>query len=427
MQDMVPRGDRSIRNIPISTGHRRPRVQEEVYEEEYTAPQQTPQIPRRRRRRGGLFIWLLLGIIVIAGVLGLLLSTLFAGAKITVHARSATVTPPAALDAKINPGQGELAYTSMTVTRAATTSVQASGTKQVSRAASGVITIYNGAGTEVQRLIANTRFEAPDGKIYRIRQSITVPGGTKAANGTLTPGSTSATVYADSPGAEYNRGETRFTIPGFKEDPKYTTMYAEGKSIVGGFVGAEPSVSTSDLTKAQTMLRTQLESAIATAVSSQIPEGSVPIAGAFDIVYADIAQTPGANNTATLSQSATAAVGIVKINDLAAAIARKTVTGYNGEAVTFTNSAALNIATASTTKPTGVLNLRFSGNPTLIWQYDQNALIGALVGKEKSSFESILKTFEPAITGAEAEVRPFWQRSFPSDPQKITVIAGASQ
>lgn len=422
MRDMVPRSDRSIRNIPISGAHRR--VHEEIPTDEYAPP---PLARRPRRRRGRWFIWAIVGIIIISAVLGLLLSTLFAGAKITVHARSAGVTPPATLEAKINPAAGELGYTAMTVTRAATTSVAASGTKPVSRPASGVITIFNTFGTGSQRLIANTRFEAPGGKIYRIRDSIIVPGATRAANGTLTPGQTTVTVYADSPGVEYNRGETRFTIPGFKGDPRYTAFYAEGKSIAGGFVGNEPAVSQSDLAKAQTTLRSQLQASINTAISSQTPEGFIPVPGAFDITYADIAQTAGPNNTATLSQSATAAAAIVRASDLAAAVARKVVNGYKGEAVNFGDSSNLAVSTATTTKPVGTLSLKLSGSAELVWQYDPEALKNALLSKEKSSFESILKSFEPAITGAEAEVRPFWKRAFPSDPTKIEILAGEAQ
>ncbi len=425
MQDMIPRSDRSIRNIPIPSGHRRAPVHEQ--EEEFESMSPPPPYRHHRRRSRGWFLWAAVGVVVLCAVLGLLLSTLFAGAKITVHARAAEVTPPATMDAKINPAAGELGYTAMTVTRAATTSVTATGVKPVSRPASGVITIYNSFGTESQRLIANTRFEAQDGKIYRIRDSITVPGAIKAANGTLTPGSISATVYADSPGVEYNRTETRFTIPGFKGDPRYTAFYAEGKAITGGFVGSEPAVAASDLAKAQALLRSELEKGINAAITSQIPEGFTPVAGAFDVTYSDIAQTAGAGNSATLSQSATASAAIVRVGDVAAAIARKVVEGYKGEAVTLKEPSALTITTATTTKPVGLLSLRLSGSVTLLWQYDAEALKQALIGKEKSSFESILNGFEPAITGAEAEVRPFWKSAFPSNAEKITILAGEAQ
>jgi hypothetical protein len=250
-----------------------------------------------------------------------------------------------------------------------------------------------------------------------------VPGATKASNGTLTPGSTSATVYADSPGDTYNRGQTRFTIPGFKDDPRYTTFYAEGSAITGGFVGDEPAVADADLSRAQTALRQALANAVSAAVSSQIPEGFIPVTNASDITYTDIAQTPGNASTALLSQSATAVTAIVRLDDIASAIARAKVEGYTGEAVTIKDASSLNVSLASTTKPVGTLTLMLGGSPTIVWKYDPVALKQALLGKQKSAFESILESFRPAITKAEAKVRPFWQRTFPSDPTKITVIS----
>ena len=107
----------------------------------------------------------------------------------------------------------------VTTSRTASTTVKATGTEQVSQSASGVITIYNDYSTAPQTLITNTRFEAPDGNIYRIHQGVTVPGATASAGGALTPGTISVTAYADQPGASYNIGQTQFTIPGFKNDP----------------------------------------------------------------------------------------------------------------------------------------------------------------------------------------------------------------
>lgn len=416
---MVPRADRSIRNIPLSTAHRRaPVVREEHYEP-------MPMQRRPQKRRG--FLWAIVGVVLICAIAGILLSTLFAGATVTVFAREEQISLPQTFQANINPAAGGLPYVSMTITRAATTSITASGTRQVSRPASGVITVYNTYSTSPQRLITNTRFEAPDGKIYRIHEPIEVPGATQGSGTALTPGTATITVYADSPGAEYNRGATKFTIPGFKGDPRYETFYAEAAALVGGFVGTEPAVAGADLTKASAALQQDLENAINSAITSQLPDGFIPVSGAFDITFSDIAQSPGQGNTALLSQSATASAAIVRVSDLAAAIARAGVEGYTGEAVTLSEPNAVTVAVASTTKPVGTLTITASGNSALKWQYDPIALKQALLGKEKSAFEDILETFRPAITKAEAKVRPFWQGNFPSDPEKITVTAALQE
>jgi hypothetical protein len=312
----------------------------------------------------------------------------------------------------------------MTVSRSASTTVPATGTHQVSRSASGVVTVYNAFSTDTQRLIANTRFAAPDGKIYRIRDSVVVPGGVKNPDNTLTPGATTVTLYADSPGSEYNRGDTKFTIPGFKGDPRYDKFYAQGSSISGGFVGNEPAVAQADLDKATDLIKQGLSQAAQSSLASQVPPGYLPVPGSLQIVFTPLTQTPGDNNTATIAQTATMSGIIVRASDLAASVAKQTVQDYHGETVAFSDVSAVSIATATTTKAAENITLSLSGSPTLVWQYDQAALKAALVGKSKSTFESIVASFAPAIARAEAKVRPFWQGNFPTDPNKIEVKTG---
>jgi hypothetical protein len=362
---------------------------------------------------------------MICAVAGFLLSTFFAGASVVVFERRENVQGPITLTAALNPLTGSLGYGIMSGTRSATTTVPATGTKQVSRAASGVITIYNNFSTDTQRLIARTRFEAPNGNIYRIQESVDVPGATKKSDGTQTPGSITITVYADAPGASYNStGKTRYTLPALKGDPRYDTMYAEGEAMSGGLVGPEPAVAEEDLARAQTSLQQGLAQAAQTALASQIPAGYLAVPGSLNIVYSDIAQTAGQNSTAILSQTATMQAAIVKIDDLANAVAEQKVEGYQGEAVTFVDPVQVIISAEDSPEVETDIILNLSGSLALMWRYDGGALKTALLGKDKTEFEGIIKSFAPAISRAEAKIRPFWDGSFPEDPEKIEVIKG---
>lgn len=420
MRDMTPRSDRSIRNIPVPANHRRPVPPVEMDEEEEGEPVRPARSVRRTRSGRGKWIIIAVIVVAIASILAIMLSTMFAGATITVFPRQETVAAPASIVARMSAPVGSLSYQTATISRSATTTVPASGTKQVSRQASGLITIYNTYSSETQRLIANTRFEASDGKIFRIHDSVVVPGMSDGS-----PGTASITVYADSPGAEYNRGETRFTIPGFKGDPRYAKFYAETKSISGGFVGTEPAVAAADLSAAQSALQKGLQAAVQSALLSEIQEGFMPLTSTLKITYANISQTSGVGNNAQLSQSAQATVFIVREHDLASAIAAAVVQSYKGEAVALADPSQVIIAVATTTKTTdGSLTLQLSGTPTLVWQYDPAALIAALLGKNKGSFQQIIQSFEPAIMRAEAKIRPFWKTNFPSTPEKIQIEKG---
>lgn len=422
---MTPPGERSIRNIPLRpTAHpKRPEPVQEI--DEYREPSPEREMPRRpRRKRKSRLFWLLaLIIIVVCAVGALLLSTVFAGASITVHPRRELTTPPATLEARLNAPVGTLAYETMLIRRGATTTVAASGSARVSRQASGIVTIYNAYGEASQRLIANTRFEAADGKIYRIRDSITVPGATKNADGSLKPGSITATIYADSPGADYNRdAATRFTIPGFRGDPRYEEFYADSQgAISGGFVGNEPAVPAQELAKAEAALKLEIDTAIRAGALAEIPDGYLPVPGTLSVAYSDILKTLE-GNTARLTQSAMGTAAIVKESELASAIARASLAGeYGGEAVAFADTTALSIALATSTPSEGPLVLALKGAPTLVWQFDPNALRNALAGKERSALASIIQSFEPAIVQADATIRPFWQGQFPQEVEKIRV------
>lgn len=439
MRDMVPPEHRSIRNIPVPNNFRHAKSTQEAPELPTRAARApTPEevilddmqddrpTPMRARRQSGKRWFIISGVVVVSlcAIGGLLLSTLFAGATITVFARQQQVSPPSVLVAKLHPTSTELGFQILTVTRSATTTVAASGNKQVSRSASGLVTIYNSYDAQPQRLIANTRLEAPDGKIYRIHDSITVPGMVKGASGAMTPGSVSATVFADSPGASYNRADTRFTIPGFKGDPRYDKFYAQGSAIAGGFIGQEPAVASADLTKAGDTLKQSLSQAAQSSLASQIPAGFVAVPGTLLVTFSDIRQSPLGDGSAAISQSATMSGAILESSAFASAIARSTVSGYNGEPVAIADLSTITVAAATTTKPGDNVSIAVSGTPTLVWQYDAAALKAALLGKNKSTFQSIVESFAPAIVRAEAKVRPFWDGSFPSNPDKIDLVAG---
>ncbi|MBP9711201.1 MAG: hypothetical protein KBD50_03010 [Candidatus Pacebacteria bacterium] len=422
MRDMVPRDDRSIRNIPVPATHHKRAPQSYEDEQQSPAPRGEYRQPPRPRGKGKRRLLILgVAIVIICAVGGLLLSTLFAGATITVYPREAQVAVPASLSAQPNAPIGTLSYEVMTVTRSASTTVQATGSKNVSRAASGTVTIYNSFGTETQRLIANTRFEAPDGKIYRVRDSVVVPG----MKGT-TPGTATVTVFADSAGASYNRSEkTRFTVPGFKGDPRYEKFYAETSSIVGGYVGPEPTVAAADLTKAREALQQGLAQAAQTSLGSQIPTGYLPVPGTLQVTYSEISQAPGQESTAILGQSATMSAAIVSQEMLASVIAKQTVQDYQGEPVMIKDPSSVIMSVASSTQlSAGRITIDLQGSPTLVWRYDSEKLVTSLLGKNKGEFESIIESFAPAIMRAEAKLRPFWDTSFPSEREKVKIEEG---
>ncbi len=130
-------------------------------------------------------------------------------------------------------------------------------TEKGSDRARGKIVIYNNYGTEPQTLVSTTRFETPEGKIFRLAQSIAVPGMTEIS-GKKEPGAIEAQVVADQPGAEYNINPSTFTIPGFKGGPKYEKFSAKSSSTMtggGGTNASGKSLTVSDIEQAKTLAK----------------------------------------------------------------------------------------------------------------------------------------------------------------------------
>lgn len=417
--DVIPPSNgneqRSIRNIPVPPNrkHFEPSPQGEDWADE---------VPGKGRGRRTFVVW---GGIIVAmfAIAGLFASILFEGATVTAHPRTMQVTPPSSLMAMLDAPVGSLSYKLMTVSQTAQRTTPATGITQASESAHGTITIYNTYDTRSQKLVTNTRFETTDGKIYRIHAPVVVPGATKNADGTLKPGQTTAEVYADKPGAEYNIGQARLTIPGFKGDPRYDKFYAMTNGFSGGFVGPRPSVPKTELEKAEADMKSTLQGALTGAVPSQVPEGYVAVPGTLNVLFSKLETSDAGGGNANLSLSGTASQAIIRVADLASAIAKVQVQEYSGEPIGFVaGDLSLNVAsgtpyTASSTS----IALALGGEVALVWQFDPNAVQQALAGKPRDQFDPIIATFAPAIASAEASLRPFWKNSFPSDPSKIKV------
>lgn len=368
-------------------------------------------------------------LVAACAVLGLLLSTIFEGATVTVSAKSAVIPVPQKLLAEPNGPTGTLPYQTLTATQSASTSVAQSGTQHVSRAATGVVVIYNTYSAAPQPLVANTRLITADKKIYRIKTAITVPGAAKKTDGTLTPGSATVSVYADQPGTAYNTPDnTQMHIAGFAGDPRYDKFVVQSQGpISGGFVGDEAAIAPDDLTTAQNTLKRQLDESIRSIATSQVPSGFMAVNGSLGISYTDIAQAPGPDNTVILTQGVSATLVLIRESDLAVALAKAAVNGYAGDPVDLADVSVVDLSLGqSAASSTGPLNLVVGGSPTLVWQLDAAALKQALLGQKKSDFSTILQPFGNALQcdkshPCTASIRPFWKATFPKDPNKLTL------
>ncbi len=355
-------------------------------------------------------------IVAVIGLAGIL-SGAFKSALITVTPRTLAFTADADIVAKKNPAAGELPYQLVTLQLSGSQTVRASGQKQVSTRASGTIVIYNNYSSAPQRLIKNTRFATPEGLIFRISDSVTVPGKRGDA-----PGSVEATVMADEAGANYNVGLKDFTIPGFKGDPRYAAFYARSKTpLAGGFVGIQKIVADADRAKAKSDIEAKLRDELVRQVTAKVPADQVMYEKAYSIEYMALPDEAISSSEASIKENGIIYAVTFDRKVLASALATAYIKDYKGDAVTVPLLSSLSFAPKDF-KPSSAdaVSFHLSGPAKFEWSYDEAALKAALKGQPRSSTPVVLRKF-PMIEKADISLRPFWARAFPSSVDKITV------
>lgn len=363
-------------------------------------------------------VFVVAGLILLVGVAIGVVSTIFHRAYVSVTPNAFSVNVQENLEA--TPDSQTLPYQEVSVTDTASQTVAATGSQQVEDHASGTITIYNAFSTSEQRLIANTRFETSGGLIFRIHSPVVVPGYTMEA-GVKSPGTVTATVYADQAGDTYNVPASNFTIPGLTNATQHRLIYAQSiASMTGGFIGMQAVVDPTLRSQTVTDLESSLDRSLRAKITAATPEGSLVFDDSVTITYTenpDSIQGSGA----VISVSGAAIAPAFEENDLAHQIGATNTVSYSGP-LSIKDPAALTV-TVNPTSAIGTetpLTVSVSGTADLLATFDEGALAKDLAGKNKGDIQNVLPNY-PAISAIDVKIYPFWISSLPSDPSKIEI------
>jgi len=444
LQDIVPPERRSIRSIPLpNRGNRQketvnntpPKKEfEEIRREEL--PEVSKVYPYEEEARPSFFkrksIWIASSIALLIVIFAL--STLFAGASVIITPKQEKIVSngETVLKAVQAPATTDLEYQVITISKDLGKTVTATGEEQVERKASGKIIIYNTYDSSDQRLIKNTRFETPEGLIYRINESVVVPGRT-GTGAQMSPGSVEVIVYADEPGEKYNIGLKDFTIPGFKDDPRFKAMYARSKSeMTGGFVGKVKKVAESDLASARNELQTNLMNELKNEVSSQLPEDFILYNDGITYSFKSLPQSDPKGSTVQVNEQGTLNGIIFDRSDLSTYLLSKFETSLPAEDIYIANlnDLGFTIENKESFNPIGdtTFNFTIQGDLIFVAEFDGERIKNELAGKSKNNLDEIMANY-PGILKARGVIRPFWKGSFPDNPSdiKIETVLDATQ
>ncbi len=383
----------------------------------YTPPENNDFSPRRSGAKRSFLLILI--ILVVAGGAIVLGSSIFARATVTITPKTINLNIDNDLTAKKSDPESGLRFEIMTLETTEGRVVPISGTEDVLQKASGKIKIFNQFSAENQALIKETRFEAENGKIYRIDKAVTVPGYKK--NGAeIVPGSVEAMVYADQPGSEYNGPVTKFTIPGFRGGARYDKFWAESVTpLEGGLEGKQGLVAETDRAKVKAETESALRERLLSEAKTRVPPGFVfyDQGMTWTITEQKPELKPGATDT-VLTWAGKLDVVIFSVEELSRTLVSAQAGGEEGEML-IANLGELTFTPAKSSTE-DVMNFQLSGTAKAVWQIDQEELKNSLTGLSKDGYQSVFAQY-PAISRAEVVFRPPWVRSFPEATEKITI------
>lgn len=324
--------------------------------------------------------------------------------------------------------QGDLSYHEIVLEETETISIPATETEYQEEKASGTITIFNAHGTSSQRLLEETRFETPDGKIYKTAKGsgVTIPGG-KMQDGKLVPGSLDVIVYADQPGQEYNIGFSDFTVPGFKGTSKEKTFYARSKTeMTGGFKGERVIVSEEAILLSEKKLETMVREKLQLALDAQVSlDFFVPTKDGSHIEILPIERINVPGEALQLKQKGILRAPVIDRKEFGMAIANASLPDHQKGVGRVVNLDNLTYVFTPRDAESETLSMVISGVGRLVWNIDQQEISQAIEGARKKDISGFLQNTE-SIIKAEVSIRPFWRSKLPKK-EKIHIIINNPQ
>lgn len=284
------------------------------------------------------------------------------------------------------------------------------GTKTVTGAAGGEVTIYNKSSTP-QTLIKTTRLLNPEGVLFRLSDRVTIP-----ANGQI-----KALVYADKPGVESVIGPSQFIIPGLSKD-KQSLIYAESLQTMGGDTRQVGVVSENDLQAAKAAYAEKVKQAYFSAVSSTLLDKGVALSV--------VTNNPNINHQAgdeveSFSLSGTSTIVLVTFdkeelnNSVKSAMLEKVDTSKE-KILSVGNAPKVELVTYDVIKQVAQLSVYQDAVVTL----DANSIKLApqnFLGKKKDEIERYVLSLDH-VSNVEVKFSPGWMLSAPNVPDNIKIL-----
>ncbi len=277
------------------------------------------------------------------------------------------------------------------------------------------IDIYNAYSSAPQKLVAQTRFETKDGKIFRIQKPVTVPGA-KMSGSSLIPSSIKAEVVSDGAGEEYQIGPSYFTIPGFKDSPKYAGFYAKStESMIS--IKDSSTVASWQIEKTKQDLQNSLENELKNDTMNTFKDSDLKLINGASTVKIDEFNA----DSQTVSMKITWQAIFFREKDFRALVNYAVSNKYPDlKNFDFEDSITYPQVTRSDFKK-GEIFLTFELNKANALTVDLDGLRQELAGLDENDMRNIISS-KNFINSAIISLWPFWVKKAPDSSNKINII-----
>ncbi|EKE10794.1 MAG: hypothetical protein ACD_15C00202G0016 [uncultured bacterium] len=343
-------------------------------------------------------------LVAILAIMGLAAYLFLPKASINVSVKSKTQSIEAQIDGNSNAREVDVVnevipVKAVTLTDEISKSYETTGSKDSSnQKAKGTITIYNEFSTSPQPLVATTRFESTDKKVFRLVSSVTVPGMEKVGSENK-PGAIEAEVIADESGEEYNIEPGSFSIPGFESSgsEKFTKIYAKSfKAMIGGGKGSQKVkiVSDEDIRSAKSKALQELKTAIIQKLKDSVGKEYTFLDDAIGIDDAVYTQTKSSGDIAdnfSITVKARASAIVFKESDIKVIVSNSISKKGEKDANIPDNLIKLDFGKADVDFKQGSIVIRVHATGSIIPEINLEKMKEDLLGKNENEIEPYIK------------------------------------
>ncbi|MFA6495310.1 MAG: hypothetical protein WC246_03310 [Candidatus Paceibacterota bacterium] len=421
--DTIFGGHTHIDNATFFTqSNKRPSLDEELSGSDFDQDDQSIGGNRRRMRRWIKMLAWLVGVVLVGYALMAVLFTL-PRVDVTIVAQKTNWEFHDSLvvnkninqiDTSTNQIPGQSVVFPSTGTKNSSFAFTPTGVADSGQKARGNIVIVNLSNPAPQKLVATTRFQAPDGKIVRLIDAVTIPGVTGSG-----PATTTASVVADQPGPAYNIGPIdKLTIPGFAGTSKFDIYYGQIKTPLA----SGPYPTSDDIAKARSQSEQKFQEVLISALAANVGDSLAVVDGATRLTTTTerIDTTLDANGQFSVYIEGSLQALVFRRTDVPQVLASMASGKLDDPSSYDATNETLAYRPAQTDWKKGVMTLPLDYATTFAHRMDAGAIMRGIAGKG----EIDLKTYILSIPGVEKVTVlfwPFWVSSAPKNVDRIHV------